>query len=57
MPFHADVNDFGVVVIGAGLGLHLIHGERCLVASRSEGTCSSLAWFSSVWRSRSIHFR
>ena len=37
--------------------LHLIHGERWLVASRSEGTCSSLAWFSSVWRSRSIRFR
>lgn len=107
MPFHGDVRDFGLVVIGAGpagmtaaeldgvlgysvalverdiddgadvsrggglgkpfrqatlerireRGLHLIHGERCLVASRSEGTCSSLAWFSSVWRSRSIHFR
>ena len=38
-------------------GLHLIHGERWLAASRSGGTCSSLAWFSSVWRSRSIRFR
>jgi pyruvate/2-oxoglutarate dehydrogenase complex dihydrolipoamide dehydrogenase (E3) component len=38
-------------------GLHPIHGERWLVSSRSGGTCSSLAWFSSVWRSRSIRFR
>jgi pyruvate/2-oxoglutarate dehydrogenase complex dihydrolipoamide dehydrogenase (E3) component len=38
-------------------GLRLIHGERWLVSSRSGGTCSSLAWFSSGWRSRSIRFR
>ena len=38
-------------------GLHLIHGERWLVANRSGGTCSSLALFSSVWRSRSTRFR
>ena len=87
MPFHGDVRDFGVVVIGAGPagttaaeldgvlgysaglaeqdiadGAEVSRGERagprpCRLASRSGGTCSSLAWFSSVWRSRSIRFR